>query len=78
VTGADLDPAGDELGLSPGDHENYAADLARAGVTLARAALRIAGGDEDAAKALLRPALEAIGALPYEPAPGKYHYGKVS
>ena len=30
------------------------------------------------AGALARPLLEAIGALPYEPAPGKYHYGAVS
>jgi hypothetical protein len=43
-------------------------------IVLAGQALQAAGGDEDTAKAALPDALEAIGALPYEPAP-KYHWG---
>jgi hypothetical protein len=76
VTGADLGPAGDELGLSPEDHKNYASDLAKAGIRLAGIALTITRGDTKAAAAILRGPLEAIGALPYEAAAGKYHYGQ--
>jgi hypothetical protein len=36
-------------------------------VTLADQALSAAGGDEQAAAEMLRPALEAIGAIPHRP-----------
>ena len=64
----------DDLPLSG---EDYAAALREAGIRLAGKALKAAGGDKDAAKAMLRPVLEAIGALPYEPAP-KYRWGAAS
>ena len=59
----------------PGWDELDAGERRAACVALADLALRAAGGDPDTARTMLRPALEAIGALPYEKAPGKYRYG---
>lgn len=66
----------DEL-PGPGS-EDYAAMLRQAGIRLAGQALQAAGGNRKRAAAMLRPALEAIGALPYEHAPGKYRWGAAS
>lgn len=45
-------------------------------ITLADLALRATDGDRDRAKEMLRPALQAIGAVPYEQArQHKYRYG---
>jgi hypothetical protein len=63
----------DEPILTP---EAEAAARRQAGIRLAAAALAITRGDLEAAAAILRGPLEAIGALPYEPAIGKYHYGQ--
>ena len=54
-----------------------AAEERAAQVTLADAALITAGGDTEAAKVLLREVLEAVGAVPYEPGPGRKHFGQV-
>lgn len=52
------------------------AELERAAcVTLADTALRLADGDRERAAVMLRPALQAIGAVPYGHAPGKYRFG---
>jgi hypothetical protein len=45
-------------------------------VTLAGLALIAARGDEQAAKGMLREALEAIGAVPYQRTPAPYFYGQ--
>jgi hypothetical protein len=45
-----------------------------AAVFLADRALIAADGDEKAAKEMLTGALEAIGVLPYPPAPPKYSF----
>ncbi len=62
----------DDLPLSD---EAWTAARREAGIRLAGIALAVTGRDEDAAKAMLREPLEAIGALPYEQAPGRYRYG---
>lgn len=59
----------------PGRDETGAGERRAACIALADLALRAAGGDPDAAKTMLAPALQAIGALPYDKAPGKYRYG---
>jgi hypothetical protein len=47
-------------------------------VTLASLSLAAAGGDEEAARGMLREVLEVIGAVPYPRAhSGKYHFGEV-
>src|ERR1035441_10216567 len=46
-------------------------------ITLAGRALAAADGDEETARPMLREALEAIGALPYEAAPGRKQFGQV-
>ena len=43
-----------------------------------RLALRLAAGDEDAAREMLRGPLEAIGLLPYQSGTGKYHWGQAT
>jgi hypothetical protein len=48
----------------------------QAAIRLTGAALTITRGDAEAAAAILRGPLEAIGALPYEAAPGKHHHGQ--
>ena len=63
----------DEPILTP---EAEAAARRQAGIRLAGTALAAAGGDTDAAAAILREPLEAIGALPYEAASGKYRWGQ--
>ena len=45
-------------------------------VTLADLALRLAGGDRQAARAMLRESLEAIGAIPYQRTPPPYFFGR--
>jgi hypothetical protein len=55
---------------APGPAEERAAQ-----VTLADLALRLSGGDPERAAVMLRPVLEAVGAVPYERAPGKYRFG---
>ncbi len=47
-----------------------------AGITLALVALRVADGDRQAAKAMLREVLEATGFIEYEPGPGRKHFGQ--
>ena len=47
-------------------------------VTLADRALIAADGDTDAAKAMLREALEITGLIPYEPGPGRKHFGQTT
>ena len=64
-----------EVSISP---EDWAATLRQAGIRLAGIALRAQDGDEDRAAVMLRPALEAIGALPYEVAQGKYRWGQAT
>lgn len=46
-------------------------------ITLADVALRVADGDGQAARETLAMALEAAGAIPYEPKPGRKHFGQV-
>ena len=48
-----------------------------ASVRLAGRALAAADGDEETARPMLREALEAIGALPYEAAPGRKQFGQL-
>jgi hypothetical protein len=45
-------------------------------VTLAGLALIAARGDKQAAKGMLREALEAIGAIPYQRTPAPYFFGR--
>ena len=63
----------DEPILTP---EAEAAARRQAAIRLAGAALTITRGDPEAAAEILRGPLEAIGALPYEPAAGKYRWGQ--
>jgi hypothetical protein len=63
----------DEPALTP---EAEAAARRQSGIRLAAAALTITGGDTDAAAEMLKDPLEAIGALPYEAAAGKYRWGQ--
>jgi hypothetical protein len=46
-------------------------------ITLAGIALAAADGDGRAAKPMLREALEAIGAIAYQAAPGRKQFGQV-
>jgi len=63
----------DEPALTP---EAEARARRQAGIRLAAAALAATGGDAEAAAEMLRGPLEAIGALPYEAAAGRHHYGQ--
>jgi hypothetical protein len=45
-------------------------------VTLASLALIAANGDRQAARGMLREALEAIGGVPYQRTPAPYFYGR--
>ena len=56
--------------------EDFTAACREATVRLLGAVLTITRLDADEAKTLIRPALEAIGARPYDRAPGKYHFGQ--
>lgn len=62
----------DDLPLSD---EAWAWARREAGIRLAGIALAITGRDEEAAAAMLRGPLEAIGALPYEAQPGHWRWG---
>jgi hypothetical protein len=68
-------PAEGEAGARPLPAEREAQKRA-ACITLADLALRLAGGDRALAKGMLREALEAIGAVPYERTPPPYFYGR--
>lgn len=67
------DIAGQEVTLA-GVTDLSAAQVRHAGIVLASRALEAAEGDWDAAGAMLRGPLEAIGAIGYEPGikPGPY------
>lgn len=69
LTGADYLPLSDEA---------YAAAQRQAAIRLAALALKAARGDKKKAARMLRPALQAIGALPYDAAHGKYRWGQAT
>ena len=58
------------------DEDAYAAGRRKAGIRLAGAALTRARRRRKRAAAMLRPVLQAIGAVEYEHKRGKWHYGE--
>lgn len=75
MSGSGIEVSLDYSSAILGDRDVTEDEQREAGIRLAERALIAAGGDEEAAKPMLREVLEAAGFIPYETA-ARYQYGR--